>query len=88
MLISFDGIINKLSKETAPYTTRVFFTPVSIMERGIMQDAKANIDNLFVGKTDEKYSNIKLSAANIPPLAIRLDFIDIISSINRLSNRK
>ena len=29
MLISFEGIINKLSKETAPYTTRVFFTPVS-----------------------------------------------------------
>jgi len=40
------------------------------MDRGIMQDAKTNIDNLFVGKTDEIYSNIKLSAVNIPPLAI------------------
>jgi len=75
MLMSFDGIINKLSKETAPYTTRVFLTPVSIMQRGIMQDAITNIDNLFVGSTEERYNNIKLRAANMPPLAILLDFI-------------
>ena len=75
MLISFEGIIKKLSKETAPYTTRVFFTPVSMMERGIMQEAIPNINSLFVGKTEERYSNIKLSAANIPPLAMLLDFI-------------
>lgn len=75
MLISFDGIMNKLSKETAPYTTTVFFTPVTIMERGIMHEAITNIDNLFVGITEDRYSNIKLSAANIPPLAIWLDFI-------------
>ena len=73
--MSFDGIINKLSKETAPYTTRVFLTPVSIMERGMMQEAMTNIDNLFVGSTDERYNNIKLRAANIPPLAILLAFI-------------
>ena len=75
MLISFEGIIKKLSKETAPYTTIVFFTPVSIMERGMMQEAMPNINNLFVGKTEERYNNIKLSAANIPPLAMLLDFI-------------
>lgn len=79
MLISFEGIINKLSKETALYTTIVFFIPVVIMERGIMQEAMPNINNLFVGKTEERYSNIKLSAANIPPLAMWLDFIRIIS---------
>ena len=79
MLISFEGIINKLSKETALYTTMVFFIPVSIMERGTMQEAILNMDNLFVGITEEMYNNIKLSAANIPPLAILLDFIKIIS---------
>lgn len=71
----FEGIIKKLSKETAPYTTRVFFIPVIIMERGIMQEAITNINNLLVGKMEERYSNIKLSAVKIPPLAIRLDFI-------------
>ena len=44
-----------------------------------MQEAMTNINNLFVGKTEERYSNIKLRAANIPPLAILLDFIKIIS---------
>ncbi|MGH4050758.1 MAG: hypothetical protein ACREVX_05295 [Clostridium sp.] len=73
--MSFEGIINKLSKETAPYTTRVFLNPVSIIERGMMQEATTNIDNLFVGSTDDKYNNIKLRAANIPPLAMLLDFI-------------
>ncbi|MBU3159918.1 hypothetical protein KPL37_09150 [Clostridium frigoris] len=73
--MSFEGIIKKLSKETAPYTIAVFFTPVSIMERGIMEEAIQSIDNLFVGTTEDRYSSIKLSAANIPPLAIWLDFI-------------
>jgi hypothetical protein len=77
--MSFDGIINKLSSETALYTTTVFFIPVVKMERGIMQEAMPNINNLFAGKTEEIYSSIKLSAANIPPLAILLDFITIIS---------
>jgi hypothetical protein len=49
------------------------------MERGMRQEAMPNRNNLFVGKTEEKYSNIKLRAANIPPLAILLDFIKIIS---------
>ena len=75
MLIPFEGMINKLSNETAPYTTIVFFTPVTIMERGIMHEAITNIDNLFVGITEDRYNNIKLSAANIPPLAIWFDFI-------------
>ena len=39
-----------------------------------MQEAIPNINNLFVGKTEERYSNIKLSAANIPPLAILIRF--------------
>jgi len=43
----FEGIIKKLSKETALYTTIVFFIPVIIMERGIMQEAIPNINNLF-----------------------------------------
>lgn len=73
--MSFDGITNKLSKETAPYTTIVFLIPVSIMQRGMMQEAIVNIDNLFVGSTEDKYNDIKLRAANIPPLAILLDFI-------------
>lgn len=77
--MSFEGIINKLRSETAVYTTIVFFIPVVKMESGIMQDAIPNINNLFVGKTEEKYSNIKLRAENIPPLAILLDFIKIIS---------
>ena len=67
--------MNKLRSETVENTTIVFFTPVSIIERGIMQDAMPNINSLFVGKTEERYSNIKLSAANIPPLAMLLDFI-------------
>jgi hypothetical protein len=67
--------MNKLSSETVAYTTIVFLTPVSIIERGIMQEAMPNINSLFVGKTEERYSNIKLSAANIPPLAMLLDFI-------------
>ncbi|MBU3127001.1 hypothetical protein LGL55_12865 [Clostridium tagluense] len=72
-------MINKLSKQTALYTIIVFFIPVSIMERGIIQEAMTIINNLFVGKTEERYSNIKLSAANIPPLAMLLDFIKISS---------
>ncbi|MBZ9636788.1 hypothetical protein [Clostridium sp. FP1] len=72
-------MINKLSKQTALYTIIVFFIPVSIMERGIIQEAMTIMNNLFVGKTEERYSNIKLSAANIPPLAMLLDFIKIIS---------
>lgn len=86
MLISLEGIINKLRSETAVNTTIVFFIPVVMIESGIIQDAIPNINNLFVGKTEEKYSNIKLRAAKIPPLAILLDFITIISYTNMLNS--
>jgi hypothetical protein len=79
MLISFEGIINKLRIDIVVYTTTVFFIPVIKMERGMRQEAIPNRNNLFVGTIEEKYSNIKLRAASIPPLATLLDFIKIIS---------
>lgn len=58
------------SREVAAYTANVFLTFVVMIERGIIKDAAANKQVLFIGIIPLIYTNIIPTAVNSPPLAI------------------